>query len=101
MLVLVVSGLDKRWIWDGGRAGCWRRGDISSTSIVIVTVGGARVEGVSSAGMTWGEGGWDVGSCEGFAISLRGDLTPDDDRSSISCSFSLFSREIWINYRKN
>ena len=46
MLVLVVSGLDKRWIWDGGRAGCWRRGDISSTSVVMVTVGGARVDGI-------------------------------------------------------
>ena len=63
---------------DGGRAGCWRRGDISSMSVVMVTVGGARVDGVLF-GIFWGEGGWDVGSCEGFAISLRGDLTPDED----------------------
>ena len=48
---------------------------------MMVTVGGARVEGVSSVGVTWGEGGWDVGSCEGFAMSLRGDLTPDEDQS--------------------
>ena len=48
MLVLVVSGLGRRWIRDGGRTGCWRRGDISSTSVVMVTVGGARVEGISA-----------------------------------------------------
>ena len=47
MLVLVTSGLDRRWMVDGGRAGCWRRGDISSTSVVMVTTGGARVDGVS------------------------------------------------------
>ena len=80
MLVPLVSGLGRRLIQDGGRAGCWRRGDISSTSVVMVTVGGARVDGIS-VGIFWGEGGWDVGSCEGFAMSLRGDLTPDEDRS--------------------
>ena len=70
---------------DGGSAGCWRRGDISSTSVVMVTAGGARVDGVSSS-VFWGEGGWDVGSCEGFAMSLSGDLTPDEDRSvSLEC----------------
>ena len=65
---------------DGGSAGCWRRGDISSTSVVMVTAGGARVDGVSFS-VFWGEGGWDVGSCEGSAMSLSGDLTPDEDRS--------------------
>ena len=65
---------------DGGSAGCRRSGDISSTSVVMVTAGGARVDGVSF-GVFWGEGGWDVGSCEGFAMSLSGDLTPDEDRS--------------------
>ena len=84
--MLIISGLGRRWMVDGGRAGCWRRGDISSTSVVTVTVGGARVDGVSFAGVIWGEGGWDVGSCEGFAMSLRGDLTPDDERSvSLEC----------------
>ena len=84
--MLVVSGWDRIWIWDGGRAGCWRRGDISSTSVVTMTGGGARVDGVSFAGAIWGEGGWDIGSCEGFAMSLRGDLTPDEDRSiSLEC----------------
>ena len=48
-------------------------------SIVTVTVGGARVDGLSSTGVIWGEGGWDVGSCEGFVMSLSGDLTPDKD----------------------
>ena len=48
-------------------------------------MGGARVDGVST-GVTWGEGRWDVGSCERFAMSLRGDLTPDEDRSiSLEC----------------
>ena len=52
----------------------------------MVTVGGARVDGISFAGVTWGEGGWDVGSCEGFAMSLRGDLTPDEAQSvSLEC----------------
>ena len=46
----------------------------------MVTVGGARVEGILT-GVTWGEERWDVGSCEGFAMSLSGDLTPDKDRS--------------------
>ena len=70
---------------DGGNDGCWRRGDISSTSVVIVTAGGARVDGISS-GVFWGEGGWNVGSCKGFAMSLNGDLTPDEDRSvSLEC----------------
>ena len=72
-------------MWDGGKAGCRRRGDVSSTSVVLVTVGGARVDGISF-GVFWGEGGWDVGSCEGFAMSLRGDLTLDEDRSvSLEC----------------
>ena len=85
MFVLIVSGLGKRWILEGGRAGCLRRGDISSASVVTVTIGGARVDGIS-AGVFWGEGGWDVGSCEGFAMSLNGDLTPDEDRSvSLEC----------------
>ena len=47
----------------------------------MVTAGGSGVDGVSFAGAIWGEGGWDVGSCEGFAMFLSGDLTPDDDRS--------------------
>ena len=64
---------------DGGRAGCQSNGDISSTSVMTVTRGGARVDGVLFTSVTWGEGGWDVGSCEGFAMSLRGDLTPDED----------------------
>ena len=85
MLVLVVSGLGRSWIREGGNAGCWSNGDISSTSVVTVIVGGARVDGISS-GIFWGEGGWDVGSCEGFAMSFRGDLTPDEDRSiSLEC----------------
>ena len=83
--MLVTSGLGRRWMEDGGRAGCWRRGDILSTSVMTVTVGGARVDSVSS-GVFWGERGRDVGSCEGFAMSLRGDLTPDEDRSiSLEC----------------
>ena len=54
--------------------------------IAIVTVGGARVDGISFGGVTWGEGGWDVGSCERFAMSLSGDLTLDEDRSvSLEC----------------
>ena len=99
MLVLVTSGLDRRWMVDGGSAGCWRRGHISSTNVVMVTAGGARVDGVSSS-VFWGEGGCDVGSCKGFTMSLSGDLTPDEDRSvSLEClggmnkgggEFSLF-----------
>ena len=84
--MLVVSGLGKRWILDGGRAGWFRRGDISSTRVVTVTVGRARVDSVPFTGIAWGERGWDVGSCEGFAISLSGDLTPDKDRPiSLEC----------------
>ena len=52
----------------------------------MVTVGGARVGGILLVGATWGEGGWDVGSCKGFVMSLRGDLTLDEDQSiSLEC----------------
>ena len=79
--LLSSSGHGIRWMEDGRRAGWLRRGDISSISIVTVTVGGARVDGLSSTDVTWGEGGWDVGSCKGFVMSLSGDLTLDEDRS--------------------
>ena len=67
-----------------------------------MTAGRAREDSLSFTGVTWGEGGWNVESCEGFTISTCGDLTLDADWSIlIEClsdmnkgggEFSLFNK---------